>query len=156
MAEAARLADQFVAVCKSERATFKGHDWKQKTNFESSRGKMGTDQHAAASTNSTTINLVESKSHNSAAKSKSSGFMGDKSTKVICYYCKKPGHITSAYRKITSKENSDKTTIGLVSTVPSGETQASLDIQIKQKEDDVDPRFKSHCTVVTVIAPNTS
>jgi len=93
LAEAAKLADQFVTVRKSERSTFKGHDWKQKSNFESSRGKMGTGQHAAASTNSITKNQVETKSHNSEAKSKSSGFMGDKSTKVICYYCKKPGHI---------------------------------------------------------------
>jgi len=98
VAEAARLADQFVAVRKADRPASKGHDcidWKPKPTSESCRGKTGVGQHNSASANSTVKTQLESKPQNSETKLKPNGFTGDKSTKVICYYCKKPGHIMS-------------------------------------------------------------
>lgn len=154
LAEAARLADQFVAVRKAERPTIRGHDWKPKSKFEPGCGKSGISQHSAASSNSTVKTQVEPKFHDFQTKPKSSGFIGDRSSKVVCYYCRKPGHIMSACRKRLAKENPDKVSVGLVSTVPNPETQVFAEDVAMQRDDDVDPRFKDHCTLVTVIAPN--
>ena len=99
LAEAAMLADQFVAVRIAERPASKGHDWKPKPTSESSRGKSGVGQHNSASANSTVKTQLESKPQNSETKLKPIVFFGGKSTKVICYYCKRPGHIMSPCRK---------------------------------------------------------
>jgi len=59
----------------------------------------------------------------SETKLKPNGFTGDKSTKVICYHCKKPVHIISACRKRQTKESQDQSSVRLVSTLPNTEPQ---------------------------------
>ena len=156
LADAARLADQFVAVRKAERPTFKGHDWKTKPIIESGRGKTGFGQHSSALSNSAVNTRAETKPHGFEGKSKLTGFIGDKGSKVVCYYCKKPGHIMSACHKRLAKENPDKASVGLVTTELNPKAQAFAEDPVIQKDDEVDPRFKSHCALVTVVAPNCS
>ena len=59
----------------------------------------------------------------------------------------------SACRKRQTKESQDQSSVGLVSTLPNTEPQVCGEVPPVQKDSEVDPRFKSHCTLVTVTAP---
>ena len=76
LAEAARLADQFVVVRKAECPASKGLDWKPKPTSESSIGKTGVGQHNSASANSTVKTQLESKPQNSETKPSAKCFYG--------------------------------------------------------------------------------
>ena len=62
----------------------------------------------------------------------------------------------SACRTRQAKESQDQSSVGLVSTLPKTEPQDSGEVPHIQKDSEVDPRFKSHCTLVTVTAPDCS
>ena len=107
--DAAKLADQYVAVHKAERpVSNKGHNGKPKHKFDPHFGKSGGFQQKPAVSTSAVQPKAQSKSFESESKPKASGFSGDKANKVFCYYCKKPCHIMSACLKLKAKGNSDQ------------------------------------------------
>ena len=61
---------------------------------------------------------------------------------MVCYYCKKPGHIMSVCHKRLAKENPDKASVGLVTTELNPKAQAFAEDPVIQKDDEVDPALK--------------
>jgi len=144
LSEAAKLADQFVAVRKAERPGMKGHEFKPKFSAESGRSNLntGTQNPSSISRASNVQNEQKPSAANTKYKSSSSGF--DK-TRVVCYYCKKPGHIMSNCTRRLAKQTSKKdSTVHLVSTFTSPHSEGLADSAVAPKPQEVDPRFKDH------------
>ena len=127
MSEAAKLADQFVAVRKAERPGMKGHEFKPKFSVESGRGNLNTRMQNPSSVShaSKVQNEQKTSAVNAKYKSSSSGF--DKS-RVACYYCKKPGHIMSnCTRRLAKQTSKEDSTVHLVSTCTSPHSEGLAD-----------------------------
>ena len=87
-------------------------------------------------------------------KSSSSGF--DKS-RIVCYYCKKPGHIMSNCTRRLAKQTSKKdSSVHLVSTFTSPHSEGLADSAVAPKPQEIDLHFKDHCCQVTLIGPRCS
>ena len=62
----------------------------------------------------------------------------------------------SACHKRLAKENPDKASVGLLSTVLNPKAHVFAEDPVTLTDDEVDPRFKNHCALDTVVAPNCS
>ena len=156
LSEAAKLADQFVAVRKAERPDMKGHEFKPKFSAESGRSNLnaGTQNPSSVSHAFKVQNEQKPSAANAKYKSSSSGF--DK-LRVVCYYCKKPGHIMSnCTRRLAKQTSKEDSTVHLVSTFTSPHSEGLADSAVAPKQQEVGLRFKDHCCQVTLIGPRSS
>ena len=152
--EAARLADQYVAVRKAERPGVRGRDSKSKSYVQVNHGSSGVCEHKSFPSSASDKASAGHKFSDAATVTKGDTSGSDRS-RVVCYYCKKPGHIMSncAKRRAKTQQNaSENVSVQLVSTLSS----AISSEQVSQKPPDVDPRFEEHCLLVTVIRPDQS
>jgi Integrase zinc binding domain/SCAN domain/Integrase core domain len=165
VSEAARIADQYVAVRKAGPSEQKISvpNWKQK--FVSSGPR---DRATIPSSTSTTYNReIKSDASRSASdfrpESKSQhGAALARTAPVICYYCKKPGHTLAVCRKRLAKltSSSSDAPVQLVSVVSQAspvDSMASLSCVNNPVKDVVpDPRFNRHCVYAELIRPDRS
>ena len=83
-----------------------------------------------------------------------------KSTKVVCYYCKKPGHTLVVYRKRLAKlmnslsRNEPVQLITPLDQVAADGVQSMPAVQHDQHKPD--PRSESHCVDAVVVRPDQS
>jgi len=83
-----------------------------------------------------------------------------KSTKVVCYYCKKPGHTLAVYRKRLAKlmnSPSSNEPVQLISTLDSVAADGLPSTPAVQHDrHKPDTRFESHCVDAVVVRPDQS
>jgi len=159
MSEAARLADQYVAVRKADRPVYKGHE-------SSSKGHVTKPKSFAASGHSepsggfpkSTSFGHNAKPHNeqkSSAATSSAKYnrFAEEKALGLCFRCRKQGHRMSNCPKRRPRHELEDVPVQLVSTVPSPVTRGPADSTVVQKPQEVDPRFEGHCSLVTLIRP---
>ena len=168
LSEAARLADQYVAVRKAERPArghdsntkghdyyTKGHGFKPKSFGDSGRGNFNAGAQKNGSFHRDTTGPEGNKSSYTSANSKANSTRTEKPN-VFCYYCKNPGHILPNCPKRRQKHESKDTPVQLVSTLTSSDTQGHRVTAVVSKSQKVDPRYEGHCSLVTLVRPDLS
>ena len=154
LSQLARLADQYLAVHQVDRneLTGSGHS---KTGYGPSKPpwhKLGSSK---PSQSSQQVGVEGNVKTPSSPPKPSSSFTGQPRSKVICYYCKKPGHVMATCHKRLAK-------LSGVHNQHQGNNAGNQGnpIQLVHTEQprtlvvEVDPRFKSHCVNAVLIRPD--
>jgi len=162
LSEAARLADQYVAVRKADRPIYKGHGSPSKGHVTKPKS-FGASGHSNCSGG---FQKLTSFDHNAkphtqykpSATSSSVKFnpVADERALSLCFHCKERGHIMCHCPKRRARQELEDVPVQLVSTVPSPVTQGHVDSTVVQKPQEVGPRFEGHCSLVTLIQPDHS
>ena len=161
LSEAARLADQYVAVRKADRPMYKGHSSPHKGHVSKPKpfGASGHSNSSGGFQKSTSAGYYAKPHTEQKPSTTSSGPKGhyfNPRTGDVCYYCKRPGHIMAncnlraKHREREQKEAS----VQLVSTLSSQVTEGQVSTTEVQKSPEVDPRFEGHCSLVTMVRPD--
>jgi len=150
LSEAARLADQYVAVRKADRPVYKGqessskgHVTKPKSFGESRRSNTSGGFRKSTSFGHNAKPHTEQKPSATTAGSKFTQREKDVALGV-CFHCKKPGYIMSACPKRRAEREQKEAPVHLVSTLSSQVTQDQVSSTVVQKPQEVDPRFEGH------------
>jgi len=134
----------------------KGHEFKPKFSEQSGRGNLNARMQNPSSVSHASKVQNEQKPSAVNAKYKSSSSDFDKS-RVVCYYCKKSGHITSnCTRRLAKQTSKEDSTVHLVSTFTSPHSEGLADSAVAPKPQEIDLHFKDHCCQVTLIGPRCS
>lgn len=166
LSEAARLSDQYTAIRKNKQQdTFKNKSFSNKMFNES----FAT-QHVKSTTSSNTDagktsdnDKVEKLNSDDVDKSgggiKESEKQYRPSSKIACFYCKKPGHVIANCRKRLYKESlkssNTSTPINLVSKEQ--QPDSSKIMEDKQILDlDIDPGYREYCVNATLVKTDSS
>ena len=158
LSDAAKLADQYVAVRRASRAKNSQPQSWSKSPHNANGGRRSPPIHRVPRESDQTP-TVSSDSHARPSSGESTNTR--KSSKVICFFCKKPGHVTSVCRKRLAQAQSGgkpatgESSVGLVSTLAKTATpsdQAHLDLE--SHKDSPDPGYRSHCLKATLLRPN--
>jgi len=151
LSEAAKLADQYVAVRKADRSE-RVSDWKHKSYRKYSPPRPKTV--------STESSAETSHKNVSTATKQSVRDPVQKNAKVVCYYCKKPGHTLAVCRKRLAKMMNNPPSdapVQLVSTLDDESRNTILTTSIDKHDNHrPDPRFESHCVDAVIIRPDQS
>ena len=152
LSEAARLADQYIAVRKADRSD-KVSDWKHKPTYRKyspPRPKIVSTETSAETSHKNVSAVTKQPSHD----------LAQKGPKVVCYYCKKPGHTLAVCRKRLAKLMNNppsEASVQLVSILDKADADTTLTTVImKQDSHKPDPRFESHCVDAVVTRPDQS
>ena len=149
LVEAARLADQYLAVHKASHVVQKSSHWKS----NATNGRKWT-QHASTTT---MHNDKEDRNKGNVESRPTSHSTFTKTPKVICYFCKKPGHTLATCQKrlarLTGGDTNENTSVHLVSTMSTSK-QDALQTTLSQKDNTIDPRFEQHCVITTITRPD--
>jgi len=163
LSEAARLADQYVAVRKADRPVYKGqessskgHVTKPKSFGESERSNTsaGFQKTTSFGHNAKPYGEQKSSSTSSTCSAKFDRFAEEKAL-GLCFRCRKPGHRMSNCLKRRARQELEDVPVQLVSTAPSPVTEGRVDSTAVQKPQEMDPRF-GHCSLVTLLRPDNS
>ena len=143
LAEAAKLADQYVAVHKPGRTTQKTFDGKSKTSFNGHENKSYAQK---SSPSRTVVNLSGNKA-NVKSKNGNSHYVNKLTPRVICYYCKKPGHTLAVCRKrlaeVINGTSEGDIPVQFVSTLCNNKEDV-MNTKVMQKNNKLDPRLEQH------------
>jgi len=161
LSEAARLADQYVAVRKADRPIYKGHESSSKGHATKPKsfGESGRSNSSGGFQKSTPFgqnakpHTEQKPSATSSSSSKANYFDNHKAVDV-CYYCEKAGHILANCRTLRAKREEKEAPMQLVSTLSSQVTQGQVNSTVVEKPQEVDPRFEGHCSLVTLVRPD--
>ena len=150
---AAKFADQYVAVRKASH-TDKAHGWKPK----SLQGNTGVKPPVPVSRPSvhSSSSTADAKPADSSTKPTSRDPFR---SKVICFYCKRPGHTISDCRRRMAKAvtESSGTPVQLVSTLERPVAAADVNRSLKlPASTDIDPLFAQHCAEMVLVRPDQS
>ena len=153
LSEAARLADQYVAVRKADRPIYKGpesssrgHATKAKSFGESGRNNpSGGFQKSTPFGQNAKPHTEQKPSATSSSSSKANYFDNHKAVDV-CYYCEKAGHILANCRTLRAKREQNEAPVQLASTLSSQVTQGQVSSTVVQN-----PRLEGHCSLVTLV-----
>jgi len=160
LSEAARLADQYVAVRKADRPIYKGHESSSKGHATKPKsfGESGRSNPSGGFQKSTPFGQnakhhTEQKPSGTSSTSKANYFDNHKAVDV-CYYCKKPGYILANCRTLRARREQKQASVQLVFTLFSQVTQDEVSSTVVQKPQEVDPRFEGYCSLVTLVTPD--
>jgi len=161
LSEAARLADQHVAVRKADRPIYKGHGSPSKGHVTKPK-TFGATGHSNSSvgfqkSTSTGYNAkphTEQKPLATTAGNKFTTQRDRERALGICFYCKKHGHLLSSCPLLRAQREQKEAPVHLVSTLSSQVTQGQVNATVVQKSQEVDPHFEGHCSLVTLDRPD--
>jgi len=161
LTEAAQLADQHVAVHSAGRPGQTLRDWKRQPHHGGSPRKFSSQpSKPPASTSSSTGSQPQAKPPSSDNRPKFSQASASGRPKVVCFYCKAPGHVISNCRKRLDRMSgtpSQEAPVQLLSTVPrTPDVTSDAKTAVKQKEPMLDPRFEQHCSPAQLVRPDSS
>jgi len=161
LSEAARLADQYVAVRKADRPIYKGHGspskghvTKPKTFGATGHSNSGGGFKKSTSTGYNAKPHTEQKPSATTAGNKFTTQRDRERPLGICFYCKKHGDILLSCRLRHVEREQKEAPVHLVSTLPCQVTQVQVSTTVVQKSQEVDPRFEGHCSLVTLVRPD--
>jgi len=147
LSEAARLADQYVAVRKADRPVYKGHGSPSKGHVTKPK-TFGASGRCNPSTGFQETSLghitephTERKSSATSSSAKCDRFAEEKALE-LCFHCRKQGHRMSNCPKRRAGQELEDVPVQLVSTMPSPVTQGDVDSTVVQKPQEVDPVLK--------------
>lgn len=163
LSDAARLSDQYVAIRKTKK---QDHSF-VKPYTQRSQNNSGFVQHSSVGTSSPQVDShvdSDEKQKLSQEVDKTVHIDNKESNKtsnrnIVCFYCKKPGHVISSCRKRLAKEASKASTpINLVSRKQEiAITENPVLIKnIQMLDVAVDPGYRDYCIDVTLIKPDSS
>ena len=158
--EAATLADQHVAVHIAGRPGLssrfgKSGQFPPRGSPSKQQPQSSRPQNAASSTTNETH-----QTSSVGAKPKFSDPVFRGTHRIVCHYCKKPGHILANCRKRLDKlsgKTSEEAPVHLVSTLSKPQAVDVVpDAVFPQKEPSPNPRFERHCIQADLIKPDAS
>jgi len=158
LSDAARLADQYVAVRKADKvhgSPSKGHVTKPKSFGASGQSNTRGGFQKSTSFGHNTKPHTEQEPSATSSSAKFNRFAEAKAL-GLCVHCKERGHIMSHCLKRRARQELEDISVQLVSTVPSPVTQGHVDITVVHKPQEVDARFEGHCSLVTLVRPDHS
>ena len=125
----------------------KVHDWKHKSFYRPKE-------------QSTASSAETSQKNGSMVAKQQSRDLVHKGTKVVCYYCKKPGHTLAVCRKRLAKLMNNPPSNEPVQLISTLDSVAADGVQstpaVKHDQPKLDPRFESHCVDAVVVRPDQS
>jgi len=137
LSEAARLADQYVAVRKADRTIYKGHGspskgraTKLKSFVESGRSNPSAGFQKTSFGHNTKPH-TEQRSSATSSSAKFDRFAEEKAL-GLCFHCRKQGRRMSNCPKRRAGQEVEDVPVQLVSTVPSPVTQGHVDSTVVQ------------------------
>ena len=160
LTDCARLADQFTAVrkhagndqSKNFRRKFnQSPTHADQTHTENSRNDSVSSQSTQADTAASQTRAGSESAQSHDKRSRSNG-------KVVCFYCKKAGHVMSICRqKLANEASKASSSINLVST-RQGSTKVRENQVISKQNSTVrvDPGYKQYCLTAALIKPDGS
>ena len=147
LSEIAKLADQYTAVHRAGRVDRKPQDVKFKPSVPQPAVRPPV-----------SIPSVSQSDRQSQDSVRKAGPFP--ANKIVCYYCKKPGHTLANCRKRLNRLSDSSTSSGVapVQLISSVQGQQSIpDLAVKSKQVvPVDPGFAPHCVTATLIRPDNS
>ena len=155
LSELARLADQYVAIHQADRPNKPpqnskiGQVFQKSGNYHPQKGQVM--HHDAGSKHSEGVGKPNSPNK---AKPQNSGFRRP----VVCYHCKKPGHVMANCRQRLAQlsANVEEKPVQLVISPPVKSQDSHPFPKTYPEVKGVDPRYQKHCVSAQLISPDKS